>query len=75
MTIIISNNSMIIIITMIDDLSWNDNYYTYILIITKQLAYDNGNSTKNVEFMHNRIMLSLKIILNQSTREDDMKDC
>jgi hypothetical protein len=33
------------------------------------------NSTKNVEFMHNRIMLSLKIILNQTTAEADMKDC
>jgi hypothetical protein len=24
----------------------NDHYYTYILIITKQLTYDNENSTK-----------------------------
>jgi hypothetical protein len=53
----------------------NDYYYAYILIITKQLTYDNENSTKNVEFTHNRIMLSLKIILNQMTTEADMKDC
>jgi hypothetical protein len=53
----------------------NDYYYAYILIITKQLTYDNENSTKNVEFTHNRIMLSLKIILNQMTAEADMKDC
>jgi hypothetical protein len=38
----------------------NDHYYAYILIITKQLTYDNENSTKNTKFMHNRIMLSLK---------------
>jgi hypothetical protein len=30
---------------------------------------------KNTEFMHNRIMLTLKIILNQMTAEADMKDC
>jgi hypothetical protein len=53
----------------------NDHYYAYILIITKQLTYDNEHSTKNAEFMHNRIMLSLKIILNQTTVEIDMKYC
>jgi hypothetical protein len=53
----------------------NNHYYAYILIITKQLTSDNKNSTKNVEFMHNRITLSLKIILNQMTTEADMKDC
>jgi hypothetical protein len=30
------------------------------------------NSTKNDEFMHNRIMISLKMILNQMTAEYDM---
>jgi hypothetical protein len=30
------------------------------------------NSTKNAEFMHSRIVLSLKIILNQMTVETDM---
>jgi hypothetical protein len=53
----------------------NDHYYAYILIITKQLPYDNENSTKNVEFMHNGIMISLRIILNQMTVKADMKDC
>jgi hypothetical protein len=38
----------------------NGHYYAYILVITKQLTYDNKNSTKNIKFMHNRIMLSLK---------------
>jgi hypothetical protein len=42
----------------------NDHYYAYIFIITKQLTYDNENSTKNIEFMHNTIMLSFKIVLN-----------
>jgi hypothetical protein len=26
----------------------NNHYYAYILIITKQLTYDNENATKNV---------------------------
>jgi hypothetical protein len=42
----------------------NDHEYAYILIIIKQLTYDNENSTKNIIFMHNRIMLSLKSLLN-----------
>jgi hypothetical protein len=50
----------------------NNNYYAYALIITKLLTYGNENSTKNVEFMHNRILLSLKMILNQMTAEGDM---
>jgi hypothetical protein len=41
----------------------------------KQSTYDNEYSTKNVQVMHNRIMLSLKLILNQTTMEADMKDC
>jgi hypothetical protein len=55
----------------------NDHYCAYVLIITKLLTYGNENSTKqkNTEFMHNRIMLTLKIILNQMTAEADMKDC
>jgi hypothetical protein len=52
----------------------NDHYYAYILIITKQLTY-NENSTKNAEFMHNRIMLTLKIILELIVVEAYMKDC
>jgi hypothetical protein len=53
----------------------NDHYYTYILIITKQITYNNENSTKNVEYMHNKIMLTLKIILELITVEAYMKDC
>jgi hypothetical protein len=53
----------------------NDHHYVYILIFKKQLAYDNENSTKNAQFMPNRTMLFLKIILNQMTTEADMKDC
>jgi hypothetical protein len=53
----------------------NDHYHTYILIITKQLTYDNENSTKNAEFMHNRIMLTLKIILELITAKAYLKDC
>jgi hypothetical protein len=30
---------------------------------------------KNTELLHNRIMLTLKIILNRTIAEDDMKDC
>jgi hypothetical protein len=36
----------------------NDHYHTHILIITKQLTYNNENLTKNDELVHNRIMLS-----------------
>jgi hypothetical protein len=53
----------------------DDHYYAFILIITKQLTYDNENPTKNVELMHNRIMLSLKIILELITVEACLKDC
>jgi hypothetical protein len=53
----------------------NDHYYTYILIITKQITYDNENSTKNVEYMHNKIMLTLKIILELIAVEAYLKDC
>jgi hypothetical protein len=44
----------------------NDHYHTYIVIITKQLTYNNENLTKNIEFMHNKIMLSLKIHLKSN---------
>jgi hypothetical protein len=53
----------------------NDHYCTYILIITKQITYDNENSTKNVEYMHNKIMLTLKIILELIAVEAYLKDC
>jgi hypothetical protein len=53
----------------------NDHYYTYILIITKQITYDNENSTKNVQYMHNKIMLTLKIILELIAVEAYLKDC
>jgi hypothetical protein len=52
----------------------NNHYHTHILIIIKQLTYDNENS-KNAEFMHNRIMLSLKIILELITLEAYLKNC
>jgi hypothetical protein len=53
----------------------NNHYYAYVLIITKLLTYDNENLTKCTEFIHNRIMLPLKSILNQMTPEADTKDC
>jgi hypothetical protein len=40
-----------------------------------KLTYDNKNLTKNAEFMHNKIMLTLKIILELITVEAYMKDC
>jgi hypothetical protein len=52
----------------------NNYYHTHIFIIIKQLTYDNENS-KNAEFMHNRIMLSLKIILELITSEAYLKNC
>jgi hypothetical protein len=52
----------------------NEYYYAYILIITKQLTYDNENSTKKY-WIHARIVPTLKIILNQMKAEADMKDC
>jgi hypothetical protein len=57
------------------DFCENDHYYAYTLIITKQLTYDNENPTKKVEFMHNRIMLTPKVILEVITGEAYLKNC
>jgi hypothetical protein len=51
----------------------NDHYYAYILIITRQLTYDNENSTKNTKFMHNRIMESLKNHLKTNNSRNSFK--
>jgi hypothetical protein len=75
MTIIMSNNSMIIIIIMLHELSqWR--LLIYLLTYNHtNLTYDNKNLTKNDESMHNRIMLTLKILLELITTEAYMKDC
>jgi hypothetical protein len=51
----------------------NDHYYTHILIITKRLTI--MKTQQNAEFMHNSIMLTLKIILELIPAESYLKNC